>query len=490
MAETAPGFEIADDVKDKDDQNSFLKKYGMGGDTLTPADRMLIENEQAKQKELGDIVHRQGQQQQEYLTKLRAMEPPGPRRQQNIPETPKPQFQNPFNAFSSPMVLLATLGSLFTRQPAIAAFKSAAAALEGYHKGDEEAIKLQTDNWKNQVNEVLEQNEVELERYRQAWEKYRDDFSRLQAEMQATAAGFKDEIMAAQLKYAGPQQIFELIEKRIEAQARLKESLVDVEKKRAEIEKTKTQTEMLKRGGFDQDTLDFMADQYLAGDKSVMTNLGRGVQGARNIELLRETINRKRTERGMGPEDILEKQREQGARNIGANAEARTAATRSANLDIILTSVQKAAPQAIELSEKVPRGSWVPINRLVQMGQASISDSNLKNFRLANIQLAELWARAMNPTGVMRNEDRAIALDILNLSDSPSTYRGAVETLINAIKRERSAVEEFRASRPGGQSQAKVPEATPAASEDQFQGFTVREKPSAPSAPDNTGQMP
>jgi len=54
----------------------------------------------------------------------------------------------------------------------------------------------------------------------------------------------------------------------------------------------------------------------------------------------------------------------------------------------------------------------------------------------------------MNPTGVMRETDRDMALKFLSTSDSQQTYEAAVDQLLTQIKRERAAVQSFRGAAP------------------------------------------
>ena len=78
---------------------------------------------------------------------------------------------------------------------------------------------------------------------------------------------------------------------------------------------------------------------------------------------------------------------------------------------------------------------------------------------MSNLQLAELWARAMNPTGVMRASDREIALANLSTATSPQTYRVVVDQVLQAVNREKGAVAQTEAERRtgGGAVQAPVP---------------------------------
>jgi hypothetical protein len=134
------------------------------------------------------------------------------------------------------------------------------------------------------------------------------------------------------------------------------------------------------------------------------------------------------------------------ASGIYQNTESRTGASREANLNIILKAADAAIPAALEASEKVARTGWVPLNQIIQKGQVMASNPELRQFGMANLQLAEHWARAMNPTGVMRESDRDMALHFLSLADSKDTYKQAVMQLKTQITRERDAI---RSATPG-----------------------------------------
>jgi hypothetical protein len=71
------------------------------------------------------------------------------------------------------------------------------------------------------------------------------------------------------------------------------------------------------------------------------------------------------------------------------------------------------------------------------------------------LQLAEHWARAMNPTGVMRETDRDhCSRSFLSTADTKDTYRQVVDQLKTQITRERDAVR-------GARGDAHAPAATP-----------------------------
>src|ERR1700730_4063581 len=146
-------------------------------------------------------------------------------------------------------------------------------------------------------------------------------------------------------------------------------------------------------------------------------------------------------EKGGDPEQWAQRWQDYKAQGVGKSAEARFSARREANLKSILSATDAAVPAALEQSEKVSRTGWVPLNQIIQRGEIATSNPELRAFGMANLQLAEHWARAMNPTGVMRESDREKALEFLSTADSQPTYRRVVQQLQKQIQRELKAVQ-------------------------------------------------
>lgn len=227
----------------------------------------------------------------------------------------------------------------------------------------------------------------------------------------------------------------------------------------------------------DPASLEILARREIGGDFSGRKNLGRGAQGAADLKAITNKSSEILTnEMGMSPTDaaghLLKKQQEYNAQGQGLNSEARTTGVREANLNLILKAADAAIPAALEASDKVSRTGWVPLNKIIQGGQVATSDPALKSFGMANLQLAEHWARAMNPTGVMRESDRDKALSFLSTADSKETYKTAVNQLRTQIERERDAVKSSRgmSDLPGASSSATAPK-----SPVKIDGYTITE---------------
>jgi hypothetical protein len=185
------------------------------------------------------------------------------------------------------------------------------------------------------------------------------------------------------------------------------------------------------------------ASRYLDTGNETLINrrsFGAGQQGQQQFDALQNEIERQRVARGMRPDEVSANAVAYKAKMAGASAGARTRANREENLNMILEVADAAVPAALEASQKIPRGMMVPLNQLIQKGQVMTSNADLNDFGIANLQLAEGWARAMNPTGVMRDADRDKALERLNLGLETGTYERAVKQVQKQITRERDAI--------------------------------------------------
>ncbi len=220
-------------------------------------------------------------------------------------------------------------------------------------------------------------------------------------------------------------------------------------------------------GGLSDAGVEVSARQAAMGDQSWAKNIGRGAQSGKDVTKVRNRLSDILiNEQGKSPQEaarfVAEASREWAASQIAANAGARTRANRVANLEMILEVADSAVPAAIEMSKKVNRigGQWKPLNEFIQKGQVITSDPDLNDFGIANLQLAEGWAKAMNPTGVMRESDRDLALKYLSTATSHDTYERAVKQIQKQIQREMSAINKGHSPKENSKTVGEVPSPT------------------------------
>jgi hypothetical protein len=189
------------------------------------------------------------------------------------------------------------------------------------------------------------------------------------------------------------------------------------------------------------DATNTMADQYLAGDKSVLQNLGRGAQGAANLVKLRNTIQDRANARGMDGNAIAQSM----ISYVGDTARERTAATQEGRM--VPAGIE--ASGAIELgraaSAQVPRTRWVPVNKALQAYERGTSDPKLRAFGAANTTIINTYARAINPNGVGTVADKEHAREMLSTADGPDAYNAVLDQMQKEIELAHTSPSQARA---------------------------------------------
>lgn len=175
----------------------------------------------------------------------------------------------------------------------------------------------------------------------------------------------------------------------------------------------------------DAETLTTMAQQYLAGDKSVMQNLGRGAQGSANIVALRQAITQEAKAKGMTGPQIAAAM----ADYQGMTAGLRTSANISARVENAISEAKELAPLAIEAGRNVARSGFLPFGKVGVMFDTQTNDPALKKFATANNGLVSAYAGAMARGQKPTVSDYDHAREILAAAQSQAAYEATVNQM-------------------------------------------------------------
>jgi hypothetical protein len=185
--------------------------------------------------------------------------------------------------------------------------------------------------------------------------------------------------------------------------------------------------QLAKSGALTDDTKQFMAERLLNGEKAsaVLGNLGRGAQGAADLRDVQNLLPTLAKQKGIGAGQLA---------NIMQNtaADARTLTELGAREGKIAPRVQEAinfGEVAKTASADVPRGTFVPWNRLSQMTDASMSDPKLAKLKAATNSLINAYAAAVGG-GSPTVHDKEAAEHMLSTAQSPEAYNAVVDQLI------------------------------------------------------------
>lgn len=182
-------------------------------------------------------------------------------------------------------------------------------------------------------------------------------------------------------------------------------------------------------GLIDDDTLSDMAEQYLAGDKSVFQNIGRGAQGAENIVRLRQHVARIARDAGLKPDQIATKM----ADFAGRTAAMRALGARGANIEYAANTASGAIDLAEESAKKMDRSMFVPWNQLVQLVQNKTSSPQQADFFAKTNTLVNEYARVAAGGSATATEGmRQHAREMLNTAMGREAYLA----VLNAMRQE------------------------------------------------------
>jgi hypothetical protein len=247
---------------------------------------------------------------------------------------------------------------------------------------------------------------------------------------------------------------------------RLKQSEIDRRaaetaqgQRRVDIEEKKLKF-MQQEGLLNDDDARDMAKQYVAGDKSVLQNLGRGAQGARNIIKVRRSIYQEGRAQGLSPEQIAGRIAEFSA----TVAEERKIGNIAGGVEFASAELNKFIPLALKSSADVPRGSFVPFNKLIQAGQAAISNPALKRLYVNTQGVLNAYdvLAARGGTDMAKREQ---VRSMLMTADSLQAYAAALDAMKQELEVAKEAGKEAKqrvAGELGGGSPADTsPSAVP-----------------------------
>lgn len=178
-------------------------------------------------------------------------------------------------------------------------------------------------------------------------------------------------------------------------------------------------------GTFSDDALKSMVSQYRAGDKSVLTNVGRGAQGGENIGRFRDMLAQQLTAEGLTGKDQAAVMANFGAQS----AAAKTAAVRESNVETSINEALATFPLAVEASKAVPRKDFVPYNKLVQLVKSGTSNVEQGKF-LTSLQGAiTAYSQAMSRTGTNSVHAQQSAEHLLSSVTSHEELVGRLEQM-------------------------------------------------------------
>lgn len=136
-------------------------------------------------------------------------------------------------------------------------------------------------------------------------------------------------------------------------------------------------------------------------------------------------------------------------------ASAVTAGHRGGAMKGVEAAIPALASNALDLSQKLDQGSFVPINKLMQMSESNISDPTLSAFRVAHQALVSEYQQVISRGGTGSVEALKEAMHVINSAQSPEAYEAAVRQVLNEVKINVAAQNSVRSGMGGAEGGAQ-----------------------------------
>ncbi len=297
--------------------------------------------------------------------------------------------------------------------------------------GNRQAFEQNKVIWEQENKRINQQLQQQQEAYMNILNSKKTDFNTQMLLLQQEATRQHDDVMA---QLAGQQKQIEIAK------------LIDIrERERTKGVAAYEKAQKVIGGGAQQRRLD---------DAAIDAKVEQMKQGFPSVEITR----------GLGREDIAEINNRfaksggdagkvmEGRQNYTrGQSEARAGGTMEQRSNAATEEMKAAIPLALESSRNLPRGQFVPINQLVQMGQQATSNPQYNDFLVKNQTLAKAYGRAMNPQGIPRVSENAEAKaeGILSKATSQQAYEVQARALWQEAENVQAAI---KRTRPGSES--------------------------------------
>lgn len=168
----------------------------------------------------------------------------------------------------------------------------------------------------------------------------------------------------------------------------------------------------------------FWADVIRKGG-TLPPGLARSREGAKLVKEVMKEVPKGGTQ----PADMIANQ----AELVGIKAGQRTIGTKQAQIEMAVTEAKNMAPLALQASNAVDRTKYPTLNSALLAVEKGTGDENVVRLGVATNSLINIYARAINPTGVATVSDKDHARELLAAAWSKGQYAAGVDQLMKEL---------------------------------------------------------
>ena len=398
---------------------------------------------------------------------------------EKIKDAPNPQDYHKYSMeFASAAAVLGAIAGRWTRAGGTASLNAFSGALKGWQAGNLQAYEEASKQWEQDTKKTIENNNMELEKYHEILNNRKSNIEEMMQGLTIAGSEFQNSVITDLAKSGNFNGVAQAVDKMGVANNRLQGAFGQLTKLRGEnqaeisskVDELNSNPELAQRIMQDKPTewLKIKAAAESLGLKlndpaAGTTPLAKVAATPRSAPAMAVQAFKDEYTAKNGHAPSAKEITDFAANYTGEVSYQRGAGNSAQRIETATNEVKQLIPQALETSRALPRGKFVPWNKLQQQWEAGTSDPAYYDFSLANFSLMNAYARAMNPQGVPRINDRleAHAAGVLSMATDQKSYEVQVARLWKEVQASKNAVAETQKGRSGGDINAPLPEPVP-----------------------------
>lgn len=417
---------------------------GTGEDTFGP----LIKQAQEDSSKLKAKGEKLSAKIEEGNKKLDEIQPP------KIPElapVPKAQQSDPFQAFGSAAGWIATFGSMLTRAPLTSSLNAASAAMNAAKENNAQAFQQNFDVWKAETDNAIKLHQFEMDSYKEALEKIKAGDDSALADIQVTAASFKNDTLQLLAAKGQADEVKSYLKAMADQGKKTAENADKTEafalfqqwkmanpnatpeemaKKLHEFTDPKIHEAEAKSGGattptWDQPAIEKAADAVAKGVPITRVVPGYGAHNPNRDAVMNDLAKRH-------PDIDLAAVE---ASFSGQMQEQRTESGIAGKIKFAANSLDQSIPLLREAAKNVDLTQFTDLNALENYYKTHTSDTNLAAFRTAIQATMSDYSSLIARNGIPTDATRAKAESLVN----SAMGKGSLEGFMSQVEKEKDA---------------------------------------------------
>lgn len=369
-----------------------------------------------------------------------------------VKEDPAPEYKRPtmdpkdMNEAFGMLMAASMLTGAVSRTPYNNVMTAMTGAMNGFVKRDDELVKQSLSEFDKNLASIKEKNAQKRREVDSAWQKHQNDVGGLKMELELIAGKYDDPLTLTSVRSKSLSEAQKQLDNNIKAVDNAIVKLEGIKEKAAEAHARQAAAGEAKN--ISKETVDFYAQQSLAGDNAWQVGLARGKAGQALIQAVKDRIPQMASEMGLSPQDV-------GTNKATYTALTKTLADRTKYVTAVEQlngNLERQADLVEKLMKKGAAGSGSPVlNKWIQAGRQATGDPDVDALNTAITGLAREHQRVL--TSPMSNAQLHVAAQqtadsLINLNKTPAQMVATIGVMrqeaSNALKQGKETVEDVR----------------------------------------------